>query len=119
MNERILANVEQSALEAEFEAACNDPKGLDCGFETQRCSTGFANFGFDPDKAAEMREKELARIAAEMEAEEPVYDESDDDWDDLVDDQNYDRIEDIDEYEDEEDYDRFADHLDLDEDEDE
>lgn len=75
MNERILASIEDSELEKEFEAACNDPKGLDCGFEKQRCETGFANFGFPPDKAAELREKELARIAAELEAEQAEYDE--------------------------------------------
>ena len=99
----IFASDENSPLTAEFEAACNDPKGLDCGFEKQRCESGFANFGFPPDKAAEMREKELARIAAELEAE---YDDEDDlpedDWEeeefgDLPelppDDSEYDRFE--------------------------
>jgi hypothetical protein len=84
MNENILAKMEESALEAEFAAACENPQGLDCGFEEQRCGTGFANFGFSPDKAAEMREKELARIASELEAETPEYDEEDED-DDLED----------------------------------
>lgn len=102
----VFASVEESELEKEFEKAAADPHGLDCGFESQRCQTGFANFGFSPDKAAEMREKELARIAAELESEPIDYEDEDDDdgldfdddWDDdidltLDDDDDYDRFE--------------------------
>lgn len=75
-------------LQDEFEAACADPAGLDCGFTAQREATGFANFGFDPDEAAELRAEEEERIAEMAEEWDDDYDddfdllEDDDDWDD-------------------------------------
>lgn len=117
MNENILAAVDESQLENEFEAACNDPASLDCGFQAQREANGFANFGFAPDKAAELREKELARIAKELEEEpieyfDPDEDEEDDeDWDEAEDD-GWEPLDDEDE-----EVDRFEESYGFDEDE--
>jgi len=113
MNNNILANDSQSELEKEFGAACDNPQDLDCGFEKQRQESGFANFGFPADKAAEMREKELARIAAELENEPLDYEDEDEDEEDACGhDHDYDDYEDDDviELPDEEDddYDRFG-----------
>lgn len=77
----MFADDEQSELERDLENFMDNPQDFDCGFEEQRCGTGFANFGFDPVKAHEMREKELARIAAELEDEPAEYE--DDENDDL------------------------------------
>ena len=66
-------------LTDDFEAACNDPAGFDFGFEEQRKESGYANFGFDPAKAQEMRDKEQARIDAIFEGDEEDFE---DDFDD-------------------------------------
>lgn len=91
------------SLNDEFDAACNDPQGFDFGFEKQRERNGYANFGFDPVKANEMRVKEQARIdALEDEEDFPYDDDGDDDddscWDSYADDED-----------DEDDYDDFDD----------
>lgn len=105
MNERILAeDGDESILMNEFEQACEDPEGCDCGFVAQREASGFANFGFDPTKAAEMREKELARIAAELEAEPLDYSDEDED-DDLFDEWEVDEDDDLDDLDDEDEFD--------------
>lgn len=70
---------DNSELEREFGEACLDPHGYDNSFVAQRVESGFANFGYDPTKAHEMREKELARIAKELEEEVPEYEEYDED----------------------------------------
>ena len=117
MSENILAHDEESQLETEFAAACADPQGLDCGFEAQREASCFANFGFSPDKAAELREKELARIAAELENEPINYFDPDEDEDD---DDYYDENWDDEPLpDDDDDYDRFEESYDFDDDEDE
>lgn len=104
-------------LTDDFEAACNDPAGFDFGFEKQRKENGYANFGFDPAKAQEMRDKELARIEAIFEGDEEDFeddlddeddyfddfededDEDDDDFDDLCDDDDDDDFDDVDDWE--------------------
>lgn len=120
MNDNILAQSEDSQLENEFAAACADPHGLDCGFVEQRRDADFANFGFPPDRAAEMREKELARIAAELE-NEPIdyYDPDEDEDEEYYDDEDWDDSPlDDDCDEDEDDYDRYEESYGFDEDED-
>ena len=52
-----------------FAAAFDDPEGFDFGMEAERADSGFANFGFDPAKAAELREAEEKRMA---EAQQPI-----------------------------------------------
>lgn len=106
MNENILAASDESALTAEFGAACEDLQGTDFGFTKQREASGFANFGFDPVAAAELRQRENARIASVLEDDTDEWDDEDydDDWcdddeDDLVDpfadeDLDYDRFKD-------------------------
>jgi hypothetical protein len=59
---------EDTGLADEFEAACNDPAGLDCGFTAQREERGFANFDFDEDEAERMRMEEQARIDSHTES---------------------------------------------------
>ncbi len=82
---------DNSPLTNEFEAACNDPQGTDFGFVEQRRESGFANFGFDPDEAARMRDE------ADFDNVDEDFDEDEDDgWLDLDD-------------EDDDDYDRYAD----------
>lgn len=72
----ILADDSGEGLAAEFEVAANNPESFDFSFAAQREATGFANFGFDPAKAAEMR-------AADPSNQYPDDDEDDDeDWDD-------------------------------------
>lgn len=122
MNERILAAAEESALENEFLAACENPSELDCGFTEQRCSTGFNNFDFDPNEAIQMREKELARIASEWEADdsngdydEPTVDEEG--WSGLEDNEDDFDLPGLDD-DDEDDYDRYDSSYDFDDDED-
>jgi len=114
----IYAVVEESKLEKEFEKACENPQQLDCSFTAQRLDQGLANFGFPADKAAEMREKELARIAAELEAEPLDYEPEDDDdacgfEDDYEDDGDLPELDDEDD-----DYDRFSDSYGFDDEDD-
>lgn len=52
-----------------FTAAFDNPEDFDFGMEAERADTGFANFGFDPEKAAQLREAEEVRMA---EAQLPV-----------------------------------------------
>lgn len=106
MNEKILAASDESALTAEFGTACEDLQGTDFSFAKQRQESGFANFGYDPVAAAELRQRELDRITSELEGDTDEWDdeEYDDDWcdedeDDLVDpfadeDLDYDRFKD-------------------------
>lgn len=91
---------EDFGLQDEFEAACADPAGLDCGFTAQREAAGFANFGFDPDEAAELRAEEEERIAEMAEEWDDDYDDEDDDFDDFDDE---DDEWDFEDYEDDED----------------
>lgn len=115
----IFAALEESKLEKEFEAAFADPKGLDCSFTAQRQETGFANFGFPVDRAVEMREKELARIAAELEAEPLDYEDEDDDGCEFNDDYEDDDG-DLPELDDDEDeVDRFSESYGFDDEDDE
>lgn len=101
------------SLNDEFDAACNDPQGFDFGFEKQRERDGYANFGFDPGKANEMRVKEQARINALEDDEDFPYD---DDCDDDDDDSGWDSY--ADDEDDEDDYDDDDDFDDEDEDDD-
>jgi hypothetical protein len=52
-----------SELNQEFAHAADNPQDFDFGFENEREATGFANFGFDPTKAAELRAAETAKGA--------------------------------------------------------
>lgn len=74
----ILADDAGESLASEFEAAANDPASFDFSFSAQREATGFANFGFDPVRAAAMR-------AADPSNDEDE-DEEDTDWDEDEDD---------------------------------
>ena len=94
---------EDLGLTDEFEAACADPNGLDCGFTAQREATGFANFGFDPDEAAELRAEEEERIIEQAEEWDEIDD--DDDWGYDGDDDYFDEDDDDDWDEDEYDFD--------------
>lgn len=68
-------------LADEFEVAANDPQGTDFAFLKAREASGFANFGFDPERAAELRQAELERIeAAEAAKMEIVDDDSYSPW---------------------------------------
>lgn len=62
----ILADDEGKELASEFEAAANNPKDTDFAFLKQREASGFANFGHDPERAAELRQAELERIEASL-----------------------------------------------------
>lgn len=109
---------EDLGLADEFEAACADPAGLDCGFTAQREATGYANFGFDPDEAEELRMEEEERIAEVAEDWDDDYDDEDDDFDDFEDDEDDDWDDDFDlddDYEDEDD-DLYGDDYDDDDD---
>ena len=46
-----------------FAAAFENPDEFDFGMETEREETGFANFGVDPEKAEQLRNEELCRMA--------------------------------------------------------
>ena len=70
----ILAEDTGEGLAAEFGKAFDNPGEFDFGFEEARKETGFANFGFDPAKAAAMRAADPSNQV------DP--DEDDDDWDD-------------------------------------
>jgi hypothetical protein len=97
-------------LQSDFAAAVADPQGFDFAFVEQRRETEFANFGYDPAKAKEMRDREIARIDAELDLEEDddfdddlddevIYDdEDDDDWEPFPDDFDDDDMDDEDEY---------------------
>lgn len=79
----ILADDVGEGLASEFEAAANDPDGFDFGFEKQREATGFANFGFDPARAEQLRAADPSNQPA---PETLVYpdddeDEDTDEWD--------------------------------------
>lgn len=116
----IFAAHEASKLEKEFEKACENPQALDCSFTEQRLDQGLANFGFPADKAAEMREKELARIAAELEAEPLDYDPEDDEDDACGFEDDYEDDGDLPELDDEDDdYDRFGESYGFDDDDEE
>ena len=107
---------ENSPLNQAFAHAADNSESFDFGFVQERAETcNLANFDFPPDEAAAMRERELARIAAELENEEPMYDEDEDDdsfyiadRDEFEDDYD-DDLPDLDE--DEDDYDRFGDSV--------
>lgn len=73
----ILADDDGAGLAAEFEAAADNPESFDFSFAEQRKATGFANFGFDPDKAAAMRAADPSNFIDDDED-----DEDDEDWDD-------------------------------------
>lgn len=102
-------------LTDEFEAACNDPAGFDFGFEEQRKESGYANFGFDPAKAQEMRDKEQARIDAIFEGDEDDFvddcdEEDEDDYFEDFEDEDEDDDDDFDDlYDDDDDFDDFDD----------
>ena len=97
-----------SPLNQAFANAADNSDEFDFGFVQERLETcNLANFDFPPDEAAAMRERELARIAAELESEEAVYDEDDYDDDSFYIADFY--IADRDEFEDDEDdYDRYS-----------
>ncbi len=97
-------NEADSPLNQEFSQAADNPNDFDFGFVEQRRECGLANFNFPPDEAAVMRERELARIAAELENEPMDYEFYDDEDDDDIFDRDEFDYED-DEYEDE--YDRY------------
>lgn len=44
-----------SELNQSFAAAIENPQDFDFGFAQEREATGYANFGFDPETAAAMR----------------------------------------------------------------
>ena len=46
-----------------FASAYDDPDNFDFGMEAERADSGFANFDFDPQEAANMRQEELNRMA--------------------------------------------------------
>lgn len=82
----ILADDDGEGLAAEFEAAADNPESFDFSFAEQRKATGFANFGFDPDKAAAMRAADPSNKVDEeyphgIDGFDPDEDD-DDDWDD-------------------------------------
>lgn len=58
----------ESELNREFGQAFDNPQEFDFGFQAQREASGFANFGFDPVKAKEMRDAELG-VDVDAEAE--------------------------------------------------
>jgi hypothetical protein len=92
---------ENPQLQSDFAAAVADPQNFDFAFVEQRQESDFANFGYDPAKAKEMRDAEIARIESELDAE------SDDDFDDdLDDDATFD--------DDDDDFDPFGDDFDDD-----
>lgn len=91
---------DDTRLADEFEAACADPAGLDCGFEAQRKESGYANFGFDPEEAAELRAEEERRIMEEAEDWDDDYDDEDDEDDVIFDDDDWEEIEEDEDWED-------------------
>lgn len=106
---------ETSELNQAFAHAADNSDTFDFGFVDERAEKcNLANFDFPPDEAAAMRERELARIAAELESEEAVYDDDEDD-DFLLDRDEFDDDEDDTDFdlddEDEDDYDRFSDSV--------
>lgn len=46
-----------------FAEAFDNPEDFDFGMEAEREASGLANFDFDPQEAADMRQKELERMA--------------------------------------------------------
>lgn len=63
-------NLEQdSPLNQAFAAAADNPAEFDFSFAEERRESGFANFGFDPEKAAAMRAAENGTDDADGEAE--------------------------------------------------
>ena len=54
-----------SDLNKALNDACENPDEFDFGFVEEREETGYANFGFDPANAEELRDAETARIAKE------------------------------------------------------
>lgn len=76
MANEILADDSGEALANEMGAAFDNPAETDFGFAEARRETGYANFGFDPVKAAAMR-------AADPSNRRPVEDdeEEDDEYD--------------------------------------
>jgi hypothetical protein len=77
----ILAVDEGAGLAAEFEAAADNPESFDFAFKAEREATGFANFGFDPEKAAAMRAADPSNA---------IDPDEDEDWDDEDDDEDND-----------------------------
>ena len=69
----IVADDTGEALANEMGAAFDNPAETDFGFAEARRESGYANFGFDPVKAAAMR-------AADPSNQYP--DDEDEDWDD-------------------------------------
>lgn len=57
-----------SPLNQAFAAASDNPEEFDFSFAEERRESGFANFGFDPAKAAAMRAAELGTDDADGEA---------------------------------------------------
>ena len=87
----IFATVVDSPLEAEFGAACDSPQDFDFGFQKEREATGFANFGFDPVEAAELRGEFPEDDGDDLDDRDDYDDDTpleDEDWedDDLEDD---------------------------------
>lgn len=110
----IFADDDNRALAEEFEAACNDPEGLDCGFEVQRVESGFANFGYDAAEAEELREAEYARMEAADDLDDEAFPiEQPEEWDE-VDDDFDDDFDDVDDWDDEDDIDFIDDEDDDD-----
>ncbi len=58
-----------SLLNQAFAAAADNPAEFDFSFAEEREEAGFANFGFDPEKAAAMRAAALGTDDADGEAE--------------------------------------------------
>ena len=56
---------DESPLNQEFAQAADNPQDFDFSFAAQREESGFANFGFDPAKAAEMRAADPSMQQAE------------------------------------------------------
>lgn len=74
----ILADDSGEALANEMGAAFDNPAETDFGFAEARRESGYANFGFDPVKAAAMRAADPSNAPA---PESLVYPD-DEDWDD-------------------------------------
>lgn len=75
----MFANEDSLSLQAEFAVACDNPKDFDFGFVEQRRETGFANFGFDPAVAAQLR----GEVDEDDDLEDrDEFDDTDTDWDD-------------------------------------
>ena len=60
---------QDSPLNRAFAVAADNPAEFDFGFAEEREETGFANFGFDSEKAAAMRAAALGTDDADGEAE--------------------------------------------------